>query len=202
MTGNNPPCNESGRVMHLDRLFDLFFSGDDPKPISIKGFAHSMIPAILPGELIRILPAGDRTRLRSGDVVVFRYDDIFVAHRLVLTWRGRALTKGDNNPLCDPWISLADIVGVVEGKSSRWRLIRHFIVRERLLPCLWALAQEKWSFLRKADATDSVAVGGDVDPEGSDTSRRPREASSRLLSPAGPSTRPYPQDHLRTGETP
>lgn len=175
MDGNNPACNLSGRVMHLERLFDLFFSGDDPKPISIKGFAQSMMPAILPGEVIHIAPVGDRARLRIGDVVVFRYGDIFVAHRLVLTWRGRALTKGDNNPLCDPWIPLADIVGMVEGKSSRRRLFFYLIVRKRLLPCLWALAKEKVSSFRKTDATDKVAV---------------------------PVTPPYPHDHVGTGETP
>lgn len=180
MDGNNPACNLSGRVMHLERLFDLFFSGDDPKPISIKGFAQSMIPAILPGEVIHIAPVGDRARLRVGDVAVFRWGDIFIAHRILRIRGGRALTKGDNNPLCDPWVPLADIVGVVEGKSSRRRALLSFVVRRRLLPCLWALAKEKISSFHQTNATDKTAVRGE----------------------AVPRTPPYQHDHLETRETP
>jgi len=143
----DPGCNFSGvlKRMRLATLFELFFSGDDPVPVTITGNAESMVPSILPGEVIRILPVDDPRRLRVGDVVVFRCDDIFVAHRLVWKWGDRALTKGDNNPLCDPALPLSDIVGVVEGKSSRGRLLLYLIMRKRLPSCLWMLAKERWS---------------------------------------------------------
>ncbi len=101
---------------------------EGPDDIHLQGHSTSMLPSIRPGELIKITKGGDP---RSGDVVVFRRGESFIAHRLVWKKNFVAVTKGDNNAYCDPPISLFDIVGIVEGKRSRWNLW-YYLVRNRL----------------------------------------------------------------------
>ncbi len=113
----------------IDELIATF-STDGGLGVVLFGAQNSMLPSIRPGELIHIAPV-DRDRLRSGDVVVFRTGEVLVAHRLVWKRGFVARTKGDNNPYCDPAIPVFDIVGVVEGKKSRWAFC-YYLVRNRL----------------------------------------------------------------------
>lgn len=115
--------------LSLDQIIATFSAGGVPGVV-LFGSQNSMSPAITPGELIHIAPV-DRDHVLPGDVVVFRSRDAFVAHRLVWKRGFVARTKGDNNAYCDAPISLFDIVGVVEGKSSR-RALWYFLVRNRL----------------------------------------------------------------------
>lgn len=115
--------------LSLDQIITTFSAGGGPGVV-LFGSQNSMLPSIKPGELIHIAPV-QHDRLTSGDVVVFRAGDAFVAHRLVWRRGFMARTKGDNNAYCDAPISLFDIVGVVEGKSSR-RALWYFLVRNRL----------------------------------------------------------------------
>lgn len=107
---------------------------EGPEDLHLKGHSISMIPAINPGELIKIKKGIEP---RPGDVVVFRAGDAFVAHRLIWRRGFAARTKGDNNAYCDAPISVFDIVGVVEGKRSRWAFW-YYLVRNRIrhhTPC-------------------------------------------------------------------
>jgi len=101
-----------------------------PDDFFLKGHSNSMSPSIRPGELIRITPV-DQSRLRSGDVVVFRAGRSFIVHRLVWKKNFVAVTKGDNNAFCDRQISVFDIVGIVDGKSSR-RALWYYFFRNRI----------------------------------------------------------------------
>lgn len=115
--------------LSIDHLITTFAVGGSPGVV-LFGSRNSMLPSIKPGELIHIAPV-QHDRLTSGDVVVFRSGDAFVAHRLVWKRGFVARTKGDNNAYCDQPISLFDIVGVVEGKSSRWAF-GYYLARNRL----------------------------------------------------------------------
>ncbi|HNT28385.1 MAG TPA: S24/S26 family peptidase [bacterium] len=107
-----------------------------------------MSPSIKPGELVHVSPV-QHDRLTSGDVVVFRSKDAFVAHRLM--WRRGfvARTKGDNNAYGDPPISVFDIVGVVEGKSSR-RAAWYYLLRNRIRHYVPLPARRLFSALKKS----------------------------------------------------
>ena len=113
----------------LDQIIATFSTGGTPGVV-LFGSRNSMLPSIKPGELIHIAPA-QHDRLTGGDVVVFRSGEVFVAHRLVWKRGFVARTKGDNNPYCDPPISLFDIVGVVEGKRSRGAFW-YYLLRNRI----------------------------------------------------------------------
>ncbi len=54
----------------------------------------SMIPTLFPGDLVLVQRP---SRLRPGDIVVFRTDDGLVIHRLMGVRDGTAYTKGDAN---------------------------------------------------------------------------------------------------------
>ncbi|HSA34446.1 MAG TPA: S24/S26 family peptidase [bacterium] len=115
--------------LSLDQIIATFSAGGVPGAV-LFGSQNSMLPSITPGELVHIAPV-QRDRLMSGDVVVFRAGEVFVAHRLIWKRGFVARTKGDNNPYCDRPISVFDIVGVVEGKRSR-RAMWYYLLRNRL----------------------------------------------------------------------
>ncbi len=98
--------------------------------IETTGMSSSMMPLIRPGEKVTVAFC-QHCLLRSGDVVVFKSGDKLIAHRLVFKKNFVAVTKGDNNPDCDPPISVFDIVGVVSGKSSK-RALWFYFFRNKL----------------------------------------------------------------------
>lgn len=132
--------------LSLDQIITTFSVGGGPGVV-LFGSQNSMLPSIKPGELIHIAPV-QHDRLTSGDVVVFRSNDVFVAHRLVWRKGFMARTKGDNNAYCDPPISVFDIVGVVEGKYSR-RAFWYYLARNRLRHYMPRPARRLFSALRR-----------------------------------------------------
>lgn len=116
-------------TLTIEELIATFSTGG-ASGVVLYGSQNSMLPSIKPGELIHIAPSA-RNHLHPGDVVVFRAGEAFVAHRLVWERGFVARTKGDNNAYCDAPISLFDIVGVVEGKSSWWAF-GYYLARNRL----------------------------------------------------------------------
>jgi hypothetical protein len=101
-----------------------------------------------------------------GAVVVFRRSGRLIAHRVI--WRRRRpegfhlLTRGDANPLFDyPWVTPADLVGVVEGvvrggveipfsRADRWRGAGQWLRGLLLLA---------WRRLRRASTGPHQSVG-------------------------------------------
>ena len=75
----------------------------------MKVLGLSMLPAILPGDIIRV----ERGNVAPGDVVVFSRTAHLCAHRLLTTVDGQAITRGDANPGLDPVLSCSEILGRV-----------------------------------------------------------------------------------------
>ena len=79
-----------------------------------QGWAHlrvsgtSMRPAILPGEMIRIVPAAGVTR---GDVVTFVREEVIVTHRVVAVTGDGIVCRGDDRYLADPPVVHAALIG-------------------------------------------------------------------------------------------
>jgi signal peptidase I len=97
----------------------------DYSPISswakAKGFTHcfifrgpSMAPTFRNGDLLYLRSAAHKLFL--GDVVVYAdYDkNEFIVHRIVSKSFEMLITRGDHNRLCDPPVTLGQIVGKVE----------------------------------------------------------------------------------------
>ena len=71
---------------------------------------RSMFPAILPGREVVIL----HRKARFGDVCVFLYHAGLNSHRFLFYFKGKAVTKGDNN-LCYESISKSKVVGIIRS---------------------------------------------------------------------------------------
>lgn len=81
-----------------------------------RAHGRSMLPAIQDGELLHVLPLGNR-KLKIGDIVLFRASDGFKAHRIVRNQREHFITRGDSGLETDGAVSRDQIVGVVVAKE-------------------------------------------------------------------------------------
>lgn len=84
----------------------------------------SMLPAILPGDMLDIVPCAS-TQAAPGDVVLFRRDDRFVIHRVLAHTASGLLTQGDANRAPDLPVDSADVLGRVVGVTRHGRAIAH-----------------------------------------------------------------------------
>ena len=77
----------------------------------------SMLPLIRPGD--RLLVRFGETEVHRGDVIVFRYDGLIVAHRVVVSrdrdGQRHLIAKGDNEARATEDVRPADLLGVVRG---------------------------------------------------------------------------------------
>ncbi len=109
----------------------------------------SMHPSLKIGEKVtfRDIKPSDERKFRVGDVVVFEDSGRRIAHRLVRVKGDIIVTKGDNLPDCDQPIPFSDIIGFVEGKSSKKALFYFFIrnkIRKVKLIRTLVKAVKKW----------------------------------------------------------
>ena len=84
----------------------------------------SMYPTLKPLDRLKLIHYGART-VRAGDVVVFRppVGGQRVTHRVVKSNAESIMTRGDNNPLNDPWtLTHEKILGQVVSarRNARW----------------------------------------------------------------------------------
>ena len=87
----------------------------------------SMMPTLMIGDKVDIKDINDLSVLRPGDVVVYKNSfNQKIVHRLFLIKNYIAITKGDNKSDLDSPISIFDIIGTIEGKSSKKALWYYF----------------------------------------------------------------------------
>ena len=87
-------------------------------PFRFVAMGQSMYPTILNGEMLHVEPIG-RQRLKSGDILLFRSNGAFKAHRVVRVEDDRFVTRGDASPQEDGVIDSAQILGWVVAKECR-----------------------------------------------------------------------------------
>src|SRR5437762_4047697 len=95
-----------------------------------KGFrfqarGRSMFPSIEDGDVLHVAPAGT-ARLKIGDIVLFKKDGEFKAHRIVGKDKSKEcfITRGDAGMQTDGMVSRESIVGrVVAVESKHGRLV-------------------------------------------------------------------------------
>ena len=75
----------------------------------MKVFGISMLPAILPGDIIQV----ERGSANPGDIIVFVRQGWLCAHRFLGCMNSEAITQGDGNPELDTPISYSSILGRV-----------------------------------------------------------------------------------------
>jgi peptidase S24-like protein len=79
---------------------------------------ESMFPTVRDGEILHVRPAG-RSRLKAGDMVLFRTDGKFKAHRIIRKQGQFLVTRGDASLDADHLITTQQIVGTVIAKECR-----------------------------------------------------------------------------------
>lgn len=116
----------------------------------------SMNPTLFEGDMLEILPYSGRSA-RLGDVVFFRRPGAegFIVHRVVARAGTAVLTRGDNNPMADPYLLRpADIMGRVVAARRRNRRRRisggpRGLIRGRLLLSLRSVKRRVSFWLHK-----------------------------------------------------
>jgi signal peptidase I len=93
--------------------------------VRLRVFGTSMVPSILPGDLISVQRAGV-PEISIGEFVLYSRDGRLFAHRVVgearLTGQARLITRGDRLQYDDAAISSAELVGrvtCVERKGAK-----------------------------------------------------------------------------------
>ncbi len=118
--GRQPPLTSVTPDM-LDSLLNLWGESGQMQWLSISG--RSMLPLMRDGD--RILVEFRPRALKPGDVLLFRQNELLVAHRLLrLTGQGDqplVIAKGDNVAAFDPPYPLEDVIGRVHAIRSEDR---------------------------------------------------------------------------------
>lgn len=68
-----------------------------------------------------------------GDVVMFKYGNNYIAHRVIEVYDDEILTKGDNNKTADVKIKKTDVVGPVVKVISGFGKFISFLVKYKYL---------------------------------------------------------------------
>lgn len=79
-----------------------------------------MLPTFKPGQVLYIHPEGNTPR--PGDVVVYRFRDSYVVHRVKAIKGGELITRGDNNLYEDTPVKFNQVIGVVEKKEDKGKI--------------------------------------------------------------------------------
>ena len=96
------------------------------------GVGWSMEPYIENGDTIVILTDDYPGFSASvGEVLVFRYNDMAVAHRVYNIQNGRYYVKGDGNENADPWrIDNIDVIGKVIGVVDSGNIVTKYVINQ------------------------------------------------------------------------
>jgi signal peptidase I len=87
----------------------------------------SMLPSLMPGEILILREINDIKDIHIGDIITYRTSNIYyplnstgtIAHRVYQINGDKIITKGDNNLSADPMkIKFNDIIGIVVAKLS------------------------------------------------------------------------------------
>lgn len=77
---------------------------------------RSMLPAIEDGEILHVRPLREE-KLKTGDIILFRVDEKFTAHRIVRKQGERYVTRGDSGIDVDVAITRDHVLGLVVAKE-------------------------------------------------------------------------------------
>lgn len=77
---------------------------------------RSMLPLIRDGEMLHVQRT-NAAQLKVGDIVLFRHDSKFTAHRIIRKWKDEFVTRGDAGLEADGAIQGEAIVGKVVAKE-------------------------------------------------------------------------------------
>ena len=83
-----------------------------------KAVGQSMYPTIQSGEMLHVEPTGKHTPKR-GDIVLFRTNGKFKAHRIVRLTGENFITRGDASLQDDGVVRRTEVLGLVVAKESR-----------------------------------------------------------------------------------
>src|SRR5438270_8544336 len=109
---------------------------------------RSMLPAIGDGDILHVKPM-NVAKLKLGDIVLFRSDAEFKAHRIVKK-RGRTfVTRGDAGMQTDGSILADQIIGQIVASESARRGVSHYGRQERARFFLASAKTKSSTFLRK-----------------------------------------------------
>lgn len=90
--------------------------------VTLRGM--SMFPMLVKGDIVVVAPVAF-DKLRKGDIIVFEYDSLLIAHRLISKRNGHVLTRGDGNSRPDIPIPFDKIKGkVIKIENSRWKIAK------------------------------------------------------------------------------
>lgn len=99
--------------IHLHDLFEKITKEIQiGKIITIKVYGNSMYPTIKSNTTVKVIKL-DFNDYKINDIIIFRCDNMIIAHRIVYLDREWVTTKGDNVLLCDNKIKRSDILGKV-----------------------------------------------------------------------------------------
>src|SRR6266436_416954 len=84
--------------------------------VRLRAFGTSMVPSILPGDLISVQRAG-LSEISTGEIVLYSREGRLFAHRMVASTGGRhdprLITRGDRLCHNDPPVSSSELLGRV-----------------------------------------------------------------------------------------
>lgn len=112
--------------------------------VQIKPQGYSMYPMFIPGRDEAILEKTDPSRLKRGDVVLYRRESgILVLHRILRVRGNDFYMVGDNQSEVEGPLSAEQIKGILTGfiRNGKYRSTRHPVYRA---------AAGLWLFLRPA----------------------------------------------------
>ena len=130
----------------VDSALELWNQSCKQSWIPISG--PSMQPALQDCDLVQVQHGP--VRLRRGDIIVFRSENIIVVHRILRIYQQGGnihyLTKGDNSNNPDALVASAQVIGRVDAisRDGRHMSLQCFPLRARN----WLIGTSAWIFLK------------------------------------------------------
>lgn len=102
-------------------IFIVYFTSGYFKFYAVAIASGSMMPNINKGDVVIIEKINDYNKIKEGQVIAYKYNDVIVVHRLQRIIKEREkfyfYTKGDANSMEDPYVIYQEmIVGIVNIK--------------------------------------------------------------------------------------
>ncbi len=109
------------------------------KTVSIRAKGSSMLPFITEDDILYLIPF-NKTELKKNDIILFKYNNNYLLHRIIVKKNTYLLIQGDAVANYREKIKIDDVIALLEQiKKKNGKIIKCHSLRWRFLSCMWSI---------------------------------------------------------------
>lgn len=124
-------------IVNNEIFFELILSEiEQEKEVIIPVKGNSMFPFIKDGQRIALMPLKN-SNLRLGDIVLAKWNNQYILHRIIAMNEFQVSLAGDNNLSLIEKTDISNVLGKLKGSFNDKNVFRVHSVLNRYLGILW-----------------------------------------------------------------